>query len=181
MCNIGNTSIRKGLRVLMFIGALSICLSIYSCIRTAYTQEQDYQEFAQNKAKYNKLRMRGQVSDSVYLYYTDLEAIADILKEKKETQEQEKENRLKMERILYSTVGTVISLLLGGLLWFLKKQLEVNTQDAKERELLRNEMIELRVAIVQVKDHQESSKENCNNNHSTINHRLKRLEDGKGI
>lgn len=181
MCNIANTTVSRGLRALMFLGTLSICLSIYSCIRTAYTQEQDYQEFAQNKAKYNKLRMRGQVSDSVYLYYTDLEAIADILKEKKETQEQEKENRLKMERILYSTVGTVISLLLGGLLWFLKKQLEVNTQDAKERELLRNEMIELRVAIVQVKDHQESSKENCNNNHETVNHRLKRLEDGKGI
>ena len=144
-------TMKKLLAALTVIGALALVTLIASCINEQQPVTQSV--------------YRGAIPDSIYMRMQDLEHIADYLKRKEQTASESKE----LSQALLGISGTLILLLLGGLMWFLKLMLVSIPK-------LQVDVNKLNTTIAASEQWNKDQKDSCVERHKDLNQRLNKLE-----
>jgi len=112
-----------------------------------------------------ELTYRGSVPDSVFLRQQDIEKIAEMVNHQDALTEYKRE----VNNMILKVAGTLITLLLSGLIWLLKRMLDAVPK-------LQVEVNKLNLALAASKQFNTDQKVYCDKVHEDIEHRLEKLE-----
>jgi len=143
---------RKLLFALTVIGCLALFSLAMSCVN-------------QPEPPATELKYRKAVPDSVFLRKQDIEEIAELVKYDQALDEYKRE----MNNMILKVAGSLISLLLMGLVWFLKKLMDAVPK-------LQSEVNKLSIALAASEQFNKDRDKRCDQLHEQIERRLNKME-----
>jgi len=143
---------RKLLLALTVIGCLALFSLAMSCVNQPEPPQQE-------------MTYMGTVPDSVYLRKQDIQEIAELVKYDQALDEYKRE----MNNMILKVTGSLISLLLMGLVWFLKKLMDAVPK-------LQSEVNKLSIALAASEQFNKDRDKRCDQLHEQIERRLNKME-----
>ena len=107
---------------------------------------------------------RGQVPDSIVIHKADIEKIAELV----HYRQSEIEYKRSENNLLLKVAGTVILLLLSGLMWFLRQMLATIPK-------LQGEVSKLSIVIATSEQWNKDQKAGCEERHRDLNEKINQL------
>jgi len=144
------------MRKLLFALTVIGCLALFSLAMSCVNQPEPPQQ---------EMTYRGTVPDSVFLRKQDIQEIADLVKYDQALDEYKRE----MNNMILKVAGTLISLLLMGLVYFLKKLMDAVPK-------LQSEVNKLSIALAASEQFNKDRDKRCDDLHEQIERRLNKME-----
>ena len=142
---------KKLLGALTVIGIAALMTIVASCV--------DKPEIPQ------QMTYRGEVPDSIYLRQQDIEMIAELVNAKNA----EKDYKQDVNNMMLKVSGTLILLLLGGLMWFLRQMLSTIPK-------LQGDINKLSMVLSASEQWDKDREKSCEERHEQIERRINKLE-----